>query len=357
MLTIFRTNLRKSFTLLFGFQLLLIVVVSLLILLLFRNQNTLARSRDTQYESYQLADQLRQSSDDLTRLVRTYVATGNPEFEREYWAVLDIRNGKAPRPLDYDNIYWDFVSATGQKPRADGEAVSLHELMVKEGFTKEELEKLALAQKYSDDLVKAETVAMNAMKGLFEDSNGNFTVKKEPDQKMAAELVNNEAYHTTKAAIMKPLDDFYLMFEARTSDAVNQYLNTAKNLFSSLIVIVTFILLISIYSFGSVRKQILERELAEKKSGELAENLKKETQNKIDLANNLEKSMKEKAEMIGSLDKKIEERTKKLEFSEARARKDLEESQRINKMMISRELKMIELKKENEQLTERLKGR
>jgi methyl-accepting chemotaxis protein len=100
-------------------------------------------------------------------MVRTYVATGNPEFEREYWAVLDIRNGKIPRPDDYDNIYWDFVSATGQKPRADGTAVSLYDLMVKEGFTEEELNKLSLAKKNSDGLVRAETVAMNAMKRLF----------------------------------------------------------------------------------------------------------------------------------------------------------------------------------------------
>jgi methyl-accepting chemotaxis protein len=127
----------------------------------------LAKSRDNQYASYQLADQLRQSSDDLTRMVRTYVATGNPEFEREYWAVLDIRNGRIPRPDDYDNIYWDFVSATGQKPRADGTAVSLYDLMVKEGFTEEELNKLSLAKKNSDGLVRAETVAMNAMKRLF----------------------------------------------------------------------------------------------------------------------------------------------------------------------------------------------
>ena len=66
--------------------------------LLFSNQRNLNISRETHFNSYLLADELRQSSDDLTRLARTYVATGNPKFEREYWQVLGIRNGERPHP-------------------------------------------------------------------------------------------------------------------------------------------------------------------------------------------------------------------------------------------------------------------
>ena len=103
-------------------------------LFLYKNQLSLAKSRDAYFNSYILADELRQSSDDLTRMARAYVATGNSEFEREYWAILDIRNGKIPRPVDYNRIYWDFVIATGEKPRPDGETISLRDLMIKEGF-------------------------------------------------------------------------------------------------------------------------------------------------------------------------------------------------------------------------------
>jgi len=248
------------------------MVLGVLVFYLNQNQNKLAESRDAQYESYQLADQLRQSSDDLTRVARNYVATGNLEFEREYWAILDIRNGKIPRPLDYDNIYWDFVSANGQKPRPDGEAISLHDLMVKEGFTSAEFDKLALAQKNSDGLVKAETIAMNAMKGLFDDGNGNFTIKKDPDSKMANDLMNNEAYFQTKAEIMKPIDDFYNMFEERTSTQVAQYLQISKNLFFIVIAMSIIILIISLFSFIVLRQQIDQRETAKNKLDELNKN-------------------------------------------------------------------------------------
>ncbi|QBC43175.1 hypothetical protein C1H71_06145 [Iodobacter fluviatilis] len=57
-----------------------------------------------------LADGLRQSSDDLTRLARTYVITGDAKYEKQYWDVLDIRNGKKARPQDYQRIYWDFMA-------------------------------------------------------------------------------------------------------------------------------------------------------------------------------------------------------------------------------------------------------
>jgi methyl-accepting chemotaxis protein len=40
-----------------------------------------AAAYKAQFDSYLLADQLRQSSDDLTRLVRTYVATGDEQYK------------------------------------------------------------------------------------------------------------------------------------------------------------------------------------------------------------------------------------------------------------------------------------
>ena len=326
MLKKIKFNLKTSFSVLFGFQLVLIISLAILIILLYQNQINLAKSRDNSFNSYLLADQLRQSSDDLTRMVRTYVATGNPEFEREYWAVLDIRNGKVPRPLDYyDNIYWDFVSATGQKQRGDGEAVPLRELMAKEGFTADELAKLDLAQKNSDGLVRAETVAMYAMKGLFEDSQGNFTIKKAPDQKLASDLVNNEAYHQTKAEIMKPIDEFYVMIEIRTSAAVAKYLGYANTLFAIIILLSIFILIMFILSFIVVWRQISLREKSEKQLVDLNKNL----------------------------DKEIKLRTNKLARSEEILKNSVADLEKLNKFMTGREIKMIELKKELQELKDK----
>jgi hypothetical protein len=256
--------LKKLFMALFGVQFALVFALVACSVFLFLNQRDLNRSRDVYSSSYLLADELRQSSDDLTRLARTYVATGNAEFEREYWAVLGIRNGEIPRPENYNRIYWDLVTAIGQKPRPDGRTVSLHELMVEEGFRKAEFKKLQEAQKNSNKLVETERIAMNAVKGLFDDGSGNFTVARKPDREMAIRIMNDEAYHRAKAGIMKPIDEFYDMFMERTARDVAKYQQRSAQLLWGMLALISVVLGMFWYSFVTIRRQISRRELSER---------------------------------------------------------------------------------------------
>ncbi|MDB5816543.1 MAG: methyl-accepting chemotaxis protein [Rhizobacter sp.] len=176
----------------------------------------------SRYESYLLADELRQSSDDLTRLARTYVVSNDARYERQYLDILDIRNGKKPRPQNYQRIYWDFVAAGVAKPQPDGDTVALQALMERAGFTAAEFGKLAEAQKNSDALVNTEVIAMNAVKGLFEESPGKFTKQGPPDLELARKLMHSDDYHRFKAQIMRPLDQFLELLDTRTATAVEE---------------------------------------------------------------------------------------------------------------------------------------
>ena len=186
-----------------------------------RTQADLVQANEARYHAYLLADELRQSSDDLTRFVRTYVVTADPRYERMYMDVLDIRAGKMPRPQLYNRIYWDYVAA-GTKPRADGEAIALTDLMKRAGFTEQEFGKLKEAQDNSNALVKTEVIAMNAVKGQFDDGSGQFVRKGAPDLELARNLVHSAAYHQYKATIMKPLDEFLALLDDRTRAAVEK---------------------------------------------------------------------------------------------------------------------------------------
>ena len=105
-----------------------------------RMERQVDKSNSLRYQSLLLADELRQSSDDLTRMVRTYVATGNPLFKQYYQDILDIRNGLKPRPEKYQGVYWDFVIADGQAPSSgNGQSIALLDLMRNAGCTTEEL--------------------------------------------------------------------------------------------------------------------------------------------------------------------------------------------------------------------------
>jgi methyl-accepting chemotaxis protein len=173
-----------------------------MIALAIKNQHSLNRAQEIRYKSYLAANELRMSSDDLTRLARTYVVTGDAQYESQYWDILDVRNGKKARP--------------------DGTTRSLQSIMKDLGFTPEEFEKLKEAEKNSNGLVTTETIAMNAIKGLYDDGTGKYTKKGNPDPEMARRIMHDQKYHQDKALIMKPIDEFFAMLDKRTDSAVDQ---------------------------------------------------------------------------------------------------------------------------------------
>ncbi|WP_429220801.1 methyl-accepting chemotaxis protein [Aeromonas veronii] len=201
----------------FQLNLLLSVITLILLSLVFFAYSwagkQLEESYRQQYVSYLLADELRQSSDDLTRLGRTYVITKDPAYEQQYMRILAIRNGEQPRPDGYNRIYWDFVAANGQNPRPDSNVRrGLIDLMKDAGFTDGELAKLNEAKNNSDALVNTEVAAFK----LVQQSDGDLVA----NQQKAIAMMHDKAYHQNKGRIMSPIDDFYVMMEQRNHEAV-----------------------------------------------------------------------------------------------------------------------------------------
>ena len=182
--------------------------------------DAVSEAQQSRYASYLLADELRQASDDLTRLARTYVMTGDPRWEEQYVEILDIRAGKKPRPAHPERIYWDFRAANVDPGRGTLPPAPLLDLMKAAGFTDNELAKLQEAAANSDGLVRTETMAMNLVKGLAADASGAFTVQVAPDLHRAQEMMHDGMYHANKAKIMKPLDGFFVALDERTQQAV-----------------------------------------------------------------------------------------------------------------------------------------
>lgn len=173
------------------------------------------RANDLRYVSYLLADELRQSSDDLTRMARTYVVTGDLRYKRYFQDILDIRDGKKPRPDSYQYSYWDLMVKNTFPPQAStGKAIALLELMRQAKFTDEEFAKLAKAKANSDDLTALEFEAMRLADSVGPDGDAN--------RARARLMLHDEQYNLAKAAIMRPINEFFVLMDRRTLDTIHR---------------------------------------------------------------------------------------------------------------------------------------
>ncbi len=168
-----------------------------------QNNLELARNKEV---AVQLAGELMESSKQLTSNVRQYAATGDSRYETVYFGIVDERGGKTPR--------------ADSRRVAPGRKISLTDLMKQYGVTADELALVEKANQLSDALIALETEAMNAVKGVYKDAKGDYTVKGEPDMERARELVFGPAYNGETAKIMAPLNAFFAALEKRTSARV-----------------------------------------------------------------------------------------------------------------------------------------
>ncbi|MEO7320940.1 MAG: response regulator, partial [Nitrosospira sp.] len=199
----------------------LIALLTLFVGLRFFEQKKLDHFQEVRYASFLTADKLRQSSDDLTRMARTYVDTGDPKFKRFFWEILAIRKGEMEEPLHYERSYWDLVIGDPNfQPRLGGKQASLRAQMERLGFTEEEFSKLKEAENNSNELLQSEQMAFNAMKGLFQGPTGQLDVTGAPDPELARRLLNDKNYHAAKASIMLAVNEFYELFDTRTLNAI-----------------------------------------------------------------------------------------------------------------------------------------
>jgi methyl-accepting chemotaxis protein len=189
-----------------------------------RASDGLSAAYDTRFASLQLAGELRESSDNLTRLARTFVVSGDPMWAQQYQEAIDIRSGTKPRPGGDEKTRWDFRPDSMAPPVARQQGASSPaswlERMKAGGYTRAELAKLAEAVANSDGLRKTETVAMNLVKARYADGQGGVTQPGEPDLAKARTLLHDAQYRAEQAETTKPLNGFFSLLDARTNAAV-----------------------------------------------------------------------------------------------------------------------------------------
>jgi signal transduction histidine kinase len=212
----------KNFTKLTNFALpILLVTMGVLVFHSLSIREEITESERHRYEALLLANELLQSSDDLTRMARAYVVTGAPIYKLYFQEILDIRAGKKPRPLNYSATYW-HLAAAGKAPAVErGEAVSLDEIFRRSHFREEEYALLRRSLENSNQLVELERRAFAAVEGLVDDGRGNLK-KRKPNRELAIQLLAGPEYLAGKAAVMEPIQEFIEMFSSRMETQANR---------------------------------------------------------------------------------------------------------------------------------------
>lgn len=177
-------------------------------------RNALRDGNELRFETMQLVRDVRQSSDDLTRMARTYVTTGDIRYRDYFEEIVAIRDGLKPRPQEYENIYWDLV-VDANRPTPMGAAEPLLQRIANAGFTLEEFTQLKTALEKADLQIALERKAMRLMEASAEHAEPDAT------RLESLRMLHDDNYRRYKADVMRPLAEANRMVLARTAGLVD----------------------------------------------------------------------------------------------------------------------------------------
>lgn len=193
--------------------------------------------------SLALASELEESSRNLTNSVRQFAVTGDAQYTKIYWDIVNVRSGELQRPET--------------RAIAPGKKVALDTLMREANFTPEELALLQKANDLSNGLIALETEAMHAVKGLFKDGEGAYTVTGAPDTALAARLVFSKEYNGFVAAIMQPVSQFNHLLSERLNTSIQESLQSYRQAMVLLVCVSAFLLLLVAGFLVMTRRRIV----------------------------------------------------------------------------------------------------
>jgi signal transduction histidine kinase/CheY-like chemotaxis protein len=232
----------------FGVLVAALIVVTTLQL---RGSQRQADTENRRAESFLLAESMRQSSNELTNMVRLYVSTGDPRYRRYYNEILAIRSGRAPRPRGYDSSFWDRVLARGKGFVRYGPRESLVQQMREADFTQAEFRALNASLTASDGLAQIELEVMDRVqRRIRRGVDGSYLADVQADYRRLVD----RAYLGEKGVIMAAVDRFIDLVDSRTRRDVQEVRDANDSLFVVQIAILALIVLLGVAAMAVISR-------------------------------------------------------------------------------------------------------
>ncbi|MCF6193043.1 MAG: EAL domain-containing protein [Kangiellaceae bacterium] len=198
----------------------------------------------------QLARDLKQSSNNLTRYARLYVNTSVKEYKEIYFRILDIRSGKAERLKQYCSIYWVLPEPLRSNRHPLTEPSSLKSEMSKLPYSGKEFELLRKSEENSNKLSGMELKAFSILEEAPENSDGHTIKRTKSNSDIAIKLLTSQEYRLAKEGIMIPIDDFLHSLASRTKASIishEKQIEASINYLLLLLLLALIIISLSIY--------------------------------------------------------------------------------------------------------------
>lgn len=223
----------RNFAFLFLLPILLASIIELIIVVKLNELNISIYQITNQRRNMRLlADEMRMTSEFLTRFARRYAVNKEQKVLDWYNQIIEIRDGKLARPQSYDAMYWDLVAVNIKPPPeiTDKHGRSLLDLFTEASYSTLANQKMIDAKNRSDDLARIEKISFHAMNGEFDDGTGTFQIRKKPDQQFANKILYNEAYLSAKAQIVQPIAEVQDIIYAEWKNKVEHLEEISKYL-------------------------------------------------------------------------------------------------------------------------------
>lgn len=171
---------------------------------------------------YRLSQELKHSSDHLTKFARAYSATGDEYWVNMFNKVLDVRNGVLPIPEGNEYEYWDVIIHNKKAEIAAPvhENIPLLDRIRQSGIEAVEFLELKNALALSDALVDLEREAFMAIQGFKKSENGSFIDTGKPDLVLARQLLYGDQYFSEKSKIMAAIGSAHKSIVARIENKI-----------------------------------------------------------------------------------------------------------------------------------------
>ncbi|MEB0137192.1 ATP-binding protein [Actimicrobium sp. CCC2.4] len=211
-------------------------------------------------DAISLAEKLKEDTEQLTSLVRTYTSTGEARYLTYYYDILAIREGDKPQPASYDSgAYWDSVIAgtTVHKMPVQGLRISFSGRMKSLGFSPDEFKALNVVYAATDAMKQMEQTAFAATQGLFDPATQQFVSDGEAHLSYANQLVYSTPYNVLKADLARSVLTLGALTNARTNESVSLATHDLERWILLMSCSVGFTFLMILAASEVIRRQVL----------------------------------------------------------------------------------------------------